>query len=80
VVLGIGSQVPLGEDAADVRFDRLGAQAPVLIAVIPPKRFSAELKTSVHASFHLGAAKLRRAQLPAEAIGPNAVSKAPDSA
>lgn len=37
-----------------------------LVAVFPPERFSAELKTAVHASFHLGAAKVRQAQLPTE--------------
>lgn len=40
-----------------------------LIAVFPPRRFSAELKGAVHASFHLGDAKVRQAQLPNTVTG-----------
>lgn len=48
-----------------------------MIAVFPPKRFSAELKSVVDASFHLGAAKIRQAQLPDEVVGEDVVYQRP---
>lgn len=35
-----------------------------LVAVFPPRRFSEELRRAVHASLHVGADKIRQAQLP----------------
>lgn len=48
-----------------------------MIAVFPPKRFSAELKSVVDASFQLGAAKIRQAQLPDEVAGGDVVYRRP---
>jgi uncharacterized LabA/DUF88 family protein len=61
-----------------VRAVRRMNQGTRLIAVFPPKRFSAELKSALDASFHLGAAKVRQAQLPDEVAGAEAVYKRPD--
>lgn len=47
-----------------VRAVRAMNSAIRIIAVFPPRRFSAELKGAVHSSFRLGNAKVRQAQLP----------------
>lgn len=63
--------------APAVRAVRRMNHAVRTIAVFPPKRFSAELKSVVDASFHLGAAKVRQAQLPGEVAGDGVVYKRP---
>jgi uncharacterized LabA/DUF88 family protein len=58
IVSGDSDMVPAVRSVRHMRSDVR------LVAAFPPMRFSDELKRAVHASLHVGIAKIRQAQLP----------------